>query len=112
MDIVSDPCFIYHIPMTTGVYLSSKEFAKMTRIGNIAGLKYTESNLYELQKLLQETEGKWIAFSGMDQLFLPALTMGVVGCIGTTQNVIPDVFIQIYNHFARECCVPRHWLLF
>ena len=46
-------------------------------------------------------KGKWIAFSGADELFLPALTMGTVGSIGSTQNVLPEIFVQIYNNFTQ-----------
>ncbi len=96
------PFFIYYIPATTGVSLSSKELSKFKKIKTIVGLKYTESNFYLLQDLLQKLEGEWIAFCGSDQQFLPALTMGVVGSIGTTQNILPDVFVNIYNYFHQK----------
>ncbi len=96
------PFFIYHIPATTGVSLPNEELSKLKEIKNIVGLKYTASDFYLLQDLLQKVEEKWIAFSGLDQLFLPALSMGVVGSIGTTQNILPDVFVKVYNYFHQK----------
>jgi dihydrodipicolinate synthase/N-acetylneuraminate lyase len=93
------PFFIYYIPGTTGVVLVNEQIAKLQIVKNIRGLKYTHPDLHGLQDLLLRTEGKWIAFSGPDELFLPALTMGVAGSIGSTQNVLPEIFVGIYRNF-------------
>ena len=95
------PFFVYYIPATTGVVIHNEQMAKLSTIPNIVGLKYTASDLYLLQDLLREVNRKWIAFSGYDEMFLPALTMGVAGCIGSTQNVLPEIFVQIYNNFTQ-----------
>lgn len=68
-------------------------------VKNIVGLKYTDTDFYILQDLLLKTN--WIAFSGSDQMFLPGLTMGTVGCIGSTQNVLPEIFVDIYECFKK-----------
>lgn len=93
------PFFIYYIPGTTGVVLANEQIAKLQVVKNIRGLKYTHPDLYILQDLLLRTKGKWLAFSGPDELFLPALTMGVAGSIGSTQNVLPEIFVGIYRNF-------------
>jgi len=95
------PFFVYYIPITTGVTLSNEKIIEFGKIKNIIGLKYTDSDFYILQDLLLKMKGKWIAFSGSDQLFLPALTMGVVGSIGSTQNVLPEIFVEIYRNFKE-----------
>lgn len=98
-DSSSLPFLIYHVPIYTGVILTNDEIAKLSQIKNVIGLKYTDTNLYVLQDLLNKVGGRWIAFSGADEMFLPALTMGVSGCIGTTVNILPELFIGIYNSF-------------
>jgi N-acetylneuraminate lyase len=98
-DSTSLPFLIYYIPVTTGTTLSNEEILKFISIKNIIGLKYTNPDMYILQDLLLKAEGRWIAFSGPDEMFLPALTMGVVGSIGSTQNVLPEVFKGIYRNF-------------
>ncbi len=92
------PFFIYYIPATTRVSLTNEEIARLSTIRNIAGLKYTSPDFYLLQELLLRCP-EWIAFSGPDQMFLPGLTMGVSGCIGSTQNVLPEIFVGIYRAF-------------
>ncbi|MCM8773050.1 MAG: dihydrodipicolinate synthase family protein [Candidatus Omnitrophica bacterium] len=93
------PFFIYYIPSTTGIELKNEDLLKFTEIKNIIGLKYTYPDIYLLQDLLLKTNGKWIAFAGSDELFLPSLTMGAVGCIGSTQNILPEIFVDIYKNF-------------
>ncbi|MCX8083163.1 MAG: dihydrodipicolinate synthase family protein [bacterium] len=92
------PFFIYYIPENTGMNISIEEFLKLADIKNIIGLKYTGFDLYTLQKILTEAK-RWIAFAGHDGVFLPALTMGFVGCIGSTQNLLPELFVEIYKSF-------------
>jgi len=93
---------IYYIPSTTGVVLSNDKIAELSKIKNIIGLKYTDTDFYLLQDLLLKVKGKWIALSGSDQMFLPGLTMGTAGCIGSTQNVLPEIFVEIYKNFKEK----------
>jgi len=99
-EATSLPFLIYYIPSTTGVVLSNDKIAELSKIKNIIGLKYTSYDFYTLQDLLLKVK-KWIAFSGPDEMFLPALTMGVSGCIGSTQNVLPEIFVEIYKNFKE-----------
>ncbi len=93
------PFLIYYIPATTGITLSNEDILKFLDIRNIIGLKYTNPDMYILQDILIKAHGKWLAFSGPDEMFLPALIMGVVGSIGSTQNVLPEIFTEIYKSF-------------
>ncbi len=93
------PFYIYYIPGTTGITWSNDKIAEFGKIKNIKGLKYTAADFYTLQDLLIKMKGRWIAFSGADELSLPALTMGVVGSIGSTQNMLPEIFVKIYKYF-------------
>ncbi|MCX8082662.1 MAG: dihydrodipicolinate synthase family protein [bacterium] len=103
---ISLPFFIYYIPATTGVTIPVDKFLKLLEIENIKGLKYTNYDFYTLQDILIKAKGRWIAFSGPDEMFLPALTMGVSGCIGSTQNVLPEIFVDIYKSF-KGCDIKR-----
>lgn len=93
------PFFIYYIPSTTGVSISTEEIGELSKIKNIVGIKYTNYDFFTLQYIVLKTG--WIAFSGPDEMFLPALTMGVVGSIGSTQNVLPEIFLNIYRSFKE-----------
>ena len=93
------PFLIYYIPASSGISISNEQMKALGKIRNVIGLKYASLDLYTLQDLLLKMEGKWAAFSGADELCLPALTVGVVGCIGSTQNVLPELFVELYRNF-------------
>jgi N-acetylneuraminate lyase len=95
------PFFIYYIPARTGLTITNQQMQEFGKLKNIIGLKYTNPDFFTLQDLMMQMKGKWISFSGPDELFLPALTMGVVGSIGSTQNVLPEIFIDIYENFKK-----------
>jgi N-acetylneuraminate lyase len=94
------PLIIYHRPGGGGQSLHADTLAELTRIPEIGGIKFTDPDFFQLQRLLDRSEGRWVAFSGPDELFLPALTMGVAGCIGTTQNAVPGIFRFIHDCFG------------
>ena len=61
------------------------------RCPNLAGAKYTGSNMYELQGILELQKG-WSIFSGMDEQCIFAAMVGAPGNIGTTLNFMPGVY--------------------
>jgi len=97
------PVYIYYIPMTTGVKLTAKEFIEGIKvIPGIAGLKFTDTNLYLMNSIIRAADGKLNVFSGSDEMCLPALTMGSDGAIGMNYNIFPDLFVSIYNDFQSN----------
>jgi len=67
-------------------------------IPNVAGLKFTNFNLYELS--LCASSGKTI-FNGHDEVMTAGLLMGAHGGIGTFYNLVPDLLVRIWN-LTRE----------
>jgi dihydrodipicolinate synthase/N-acetylneuraminate lyase len=52
--------------------------------------------MYEFGHLVETHSEGWTAFSGMDEQCIFAAMFGAHGCIGSTINLIPGVFQQIY----------------
>jgi N-acetylneuraminate lyase len=69
------------------------------RTPNLAGAKYTGSNMYELQGILDLQEG-WSIFSGMDEQCIFAAMTGAPGNIGTTLNFMPGVYKAMRARYA------------
>lgn len=71
--------------------------ARLFTIKNLKGMKFTNSNYYSVQQLRRRLDGPALFLSGMDELLVAALSMGVFhGGIGTTYNMLP-------RHFAEIC---------
>ena len=71
--------------------------AKFFDIKNVKGMKYTNYKYWTVQALRNRLDKEVVFFAGADEQVLPALATGIFsGCIGTSQNVIPE-------HFAKIC---------
>lgn len=93
------PFLIY---ATAGATLDPERDASLFDIPNVMGMKYTGLDFYALQRLIWRLERPAIFFSGMDPLFVPAFASGCfAGCIGTTQNVVPRLFVRMFNAMTR-----------
>jgi len=93
------PVLVYNIPATTGVTFSDELWLKLFEIPNVAGMKYTGSDLFYMRNILELLGPRALVLSGSDEMFLPALVMGCDGSIGTTQNVAPEWFVRIRESF-------------
>ena len=70
--------------------------ARLFKIRNLKGMKYTNSNYYSIQQLRLRLDAPALFLSGMDELLVSALAMGCFqGGIGTTINLLPRHFSEI-----------------
>lgn len=97
---VSLPVLVYDISIRTGVRFTDEMWGRLFAIDNIVGMKYTGNDFYYLRNVIELLDGEALVLSGSDPLFLPALTMGVDGAIGTTENIAPEWFVKIQDRFA------------
>ena len=93
------PVIAYYIPGLTGQPRSVDELASLLSVPNIAGYKFTEFNLYTMQRLLLRFNRDQIMYNGPDEMLALGLQVGAHGGIGTTYNVMPDLILQV----ARLC---------
>lgn len=93
------PLLVYNIPATTGVTFSESLWQKVFEIPNVAGIKFTAADLYEMRNVIELSGGNSLVLSGSDEMSLPALCMGCDGSIGSTQNVAPEWFVEIRKRF-------------
>ncbi len=94
------PLYLYNIPVTTGVLITAAQFGRLIEdVPALAGMKYTAHNLFNMQQIIELGDGRLNILSGLDEIFLPALAIGVDGAIGTTFNYMCLQFHQIYQAF-------------
>jgi N-acetylneuraminate lyase len=89
------PVIAYYIPGLTGQQRSVEELASLLTIPNIAGYKFTEYNLYTMQRLLLRFNRDQIMYNGPDEMLALGLQFGAHGGIGTTYNVMPELILQV-----------------
>jgi N-acetylneuraminate lyase len=89
------PVIAYYIPGLTGQQRSIEELVSLLSVPNIAGYKFTEFNLYTMQRLLTRFGPEQIMYNGPDEMLAFGLQFGAHGGIGTTYNVIPELIVKI-----------------
>jgi N-acetylneuraminate lyase len=95
------PFLAYNIPATTKIGLIPEHLSGLSEMETFIGMKYTGYNLFEMGTIAEEMGERGIVLFGADEMFLPALTMGARGSIGSTQNLLPARFVEIYQAFQR-----------
>ena len=94
------PVFVYDIPGVTGMTPGMAELRMLLDIPGVAGLKLSDWNVFLLRQVKLEYPEK-IVYSGFDEMLLPGLLYGADGCIGTWENLLPDLYAAVYR-LVRE----------
>ncbi len=92
------PVIIYNVPALTGTRLSFSQLNELLNIPNVAGMKFTDSDFYQFERLKAYNSGK-VFFNGKDELFLSGLAAGADGGIGTTYNFQLKTMREIYDNY-------------
>lgn len=91
------PVLLYNTPGTTGRNLSVDAQIEMLRLPNVIGSKHTDPNFFSAERLMQSVPGT-ILFNGPDEMLTGGLAMGMAGGIGSTYNLMPRHYLDIYRH--------------
>jgi N-acetylneuraminate lyase len=109
-DVSDLPVLLYNIPATTGRSLSTAAQVEMLKLPNVVGSKHTDMNFFSAERLLREVPSAAI-FNGPDEMLTGGLAMGMVGGIGSTYNLMPRVYLEIYSSVASGD-IARSYLTF
>jgi N-acetylneuraminate lyase len=92
------PVVAYYIPGLTGQAHPITRLATLLELPNVAGFKFTDANLYTMQRLLARYRPGQVMYNGPDEMLALGLQMGAHGGIGTTYNFMPEPILAIYQH--------------
>lgn len=95
------PFYYYHIPALTGAKLDMVEFLAQAgaRIPNLAGIKFTSTEVHELQQCLRFEGGRYEMMWGCDEMLLSALVVGCRAAIGSTYNIASPLYQRIITAY-------------
>jgi N-acetylneuraminate lyase len=97
------PFYYYEIPLLTGIALSPSHFlaAAAERIPNLAGIKFTSSNLMEYQLCRNFRDGAFDIPFGFDEMMLGALALGATGAVGSSFNFAAPIYNRLIATFQK-----------
>jgi N-acetylneuraminate lyase len=88
------PLLVYFFPTNYPGVNSLAQVLDLCTIPNVAGLKYTDHDLYRMRLIKQSGA---TLFNGYDEVLTPGLLMGADGGIGTFYNVLPELFVDVFR---------------
>jgi N-acetylneuraminate lyase len=95
------PVLLYYFPDAAPGIKSTEQILDLCAIPNVAGIKFTDFDLYRMRILKQNG---MVVFNGRDEVLAPGLLMGADGGIGTFYNIVPELFVELY-----ERSLQRDW---
>ena len=96
------PIIMYNIPVCTGIELPWTVVEDLVDIENIVGIKDSSGDYKYFSALLEKVSDKISVLIGWDENVLGALAGGAAGCILGSANVIPQFWLDIYEHVKNN----------
>ncbi|MFW9896144.1 MAG: 4-hydroxy-tetrahydrodipicolinate synthase [Candidatus Thorarchaeota archaeon] len=96
------PIVLYNIPACTGVELPWTVVEDLIDIENIVAIKDSSGDYKYFSALLEKVSEKISVLIGWDENVLGALAGGAAGCILGSANVIPKIWLEIYDHVKNN----------
>jgi 4-hydroxy-tetrahydrodipicolinate synthase len=90
-EAVHTPIIVYNVPSRTGCNILPATAVKMAKeIENVVAIKEASGNISQVAELAHLANGCIDIYSGNDDQILPLLSLGGIGVISVTANIIPD----------------------
>ena len=96
------PLVLYNIPVCTGLELPWTVVEDLVEIENFVAIKDSSGDFRYFSALLEKVSDKISVLNGWDENVLGALAGGAAGCILGSANVIPKVWLEIYDHVKNN----------
>jgi N-acetylneuraminate lyase len=93
------PVLVYYFPESFPALSSMDQVLELMELPNVAGLKFTDFNLF-LLALLRARD--LVVFNGRDEVFAAGLLMNASGGIGTFYSLIPELFLEVWYLGRRQ----------
>jgi 4-hydroxy-tetrahydrodipicolinate synthase len=95
------PIILYNIPQCTGLSLPWQMVEDLAQIPNIVAVKDSSGQLSFILAVLEKVRDRINVLCGHDEVVVAALAAGCSGAILASANVIPDIWVQIYEHIRN-----------
>ncbi len=98
------PIIVYNVPSRTGTNVAPETMAALRKSKkNIVGLKEATGNMSQASQTMYLCDGDLEMYSGEDGLVVPLLSIGAIGVISVTCNIIPqDTHQMIMSFFEGD----------
>ena len=88
------PLLVYYFPDVAPAIDTAEQLATLCGLPNVIGVKFTDFDLFRMSNLMRPGRA---VFNGRDEVLAAGLLMGADGGIGTFYNLLPELFVEIYE---------------
>lgn len=92
---------LYNVPGRTGVNLLPETVGRLSQINNIIGIKEATGSLQQCTEVMEKVKSGFLLISGDDFINLPILSIGGVGTISVTANIVPSELSKMCKEFEK-----------
>lgn len=104
------PMIVYNIALAGLV--SFDMVKRLGAIDGVEGIKYTAPTHYDMFRIKEALGEDFVVYSGADEMAMSGLAFGADGIIGSTYNLLADLFVRIVKAHdggsAREAEALQH----
>ncbi len=93
-DVSTVPVFLYSVPSVTGYSLPVELVWRLSRHGNIVGMKDSSGDVVRLQSIIDAAPADFILYSGSSRALTAAMAIGCHGAITGSGNYAPQLVLQ------------------
>ena len=98
---VALPMVMYNVPGRCGVNMLPETVGRLSKIGNIIGLKEATGDMKQATEIMENVGSGFILLSGDDFTNLPMLSIGGVGAISVTANILPGELAGLFKAYEK-----------
>ena len=99
---VNIPIILYNVPSRTGCNIEPETAVYLAKnVKNIVAIKEASGNISQVAKLMALADGCIDLYSGNDDQILPLLSLGGIGVISVTSNIIPQDTHNLVHKFLN-----------
>jgi 4-hydroxy-tetrahydrodipicolinate synthase len=100
-EAVDLPMILYNVPGRTGLNMTPETVGRLSRIKNIIGIKEATGDLKQATEIMENVSSGFLLFSGDDFVNLPLLSIGGVGAISVTANILPVELSSMFKYYEK-----------
>ena len=94
---VSIPIIIYNVPSRTGQDLPVELYKRLSNQTNVVGVKEAATDISKITKIRSACGSRFFIWSGNDDLTVPVISLGGIGVISVTANIVPEEVALMTN---------------
>lgn len=98
---VNIPIILYDVPGRTAMTIAPETIERLSKHKNIVGLKDATGNLSYTVEVMRRCGENFAVYSGNDDVVVPLLSVGGVGVISVSANIIPKETSQMVHLYLE-----------